>query len=100
MSKRIVRKKGLAIEKLKGSGGGLPSSDELRAKVKQLTEEDSGGSPGKTGRPPLQERRVALTTSLTEQNKMDLSILAAKKGVRLADVLNEILSEYFKNNPL
>jgi len=51
------------------------------------------------GRKPLKVKRVPLTTSLTEENKMFLGILAAKRGVRLADVLNEILEEYFNDNP-
>ncbi len=41
------------------------------------------------------EERVPFTTSVTRQNRERLAIYAAKKGIRIADVLDEILNTFF-----
>lgn len=76
----------------------LPSLDEVKngiAKITGATEEPLEKK-GK-GRKPLAVKRVPLTTSLTEKNKQQLRIFAARKGVRISDALNEILEVYFSN---
>lgn len=90
MAKRPVRKKVVKAD--------LPDIEEINETIKEVVTGESEKHAG--GRPPLKIKRVPLTTSLTEQNKMNLGILASMKGIRLADVLNDILEEYFKNNSL
>ncbi len=56
--------------------------------------------PKKMGRPPLEIRRIKYTTALTEENKIQLQLLAIKKGRRQSDVLNEILEKHFSKNKI
>lgn len=87
MAKRPQRKK-----------SDLASLEEINETIKEVTGIEPLKHAG--GRPPLKVKRVPLTTSLTENNKRDLLILAALKGISLADVLNEMIEDYLKNNPI
>ncbi len=83
----------------------LPSPEEVEKRIlktnvtppKIESNQKPGQEKSKGGRKPLEVKRVALTTSLTESNKTKLRILAAQRGKRLSDVLNDILENYFKN---
>ena len=49
----------------------------------------------KLGRPKLKEQRLPFTTSLTQNNKKKLEVLASLREQRKADLLNDILAYYF-----
>ena len=80
----------------------LPSLDEVKSGIAKITGASTDEPVEKKGkgRKPLAVKRVPLTTSLTEQNKQQLRIFAAHKGVRISDALNEILETYFSNMEL
>lgn len=41
------------------------------------------------------EERIPFTTSISKMNRERLGIYSAKKGIRIADVLDDILNTYF-----
>ncbi len=101
--------------------GSLPTPDEVNNIVKEVSEVEpvtkTKTSPKpkpkkkpvtrkkvikepikKMGRPPLEEKRVKYTTSLTEYNRKQLRLLAIERGVRASDILNDILENYFNSD--
>lgn len=78
----------------------LASLEEIEETVKEVTGAGTQNDKHAGGRPPFKVKRVPLTTSLTEENKRNLLIYAALKGVSLADVLNEMIEDFFKENPV
>jgi hypothetical protein len=64
---------------------------------KTMSESKNNTTKKKLGRPKLKEARVPFTTSLTANNKGKLEVLSSVRGLRKADVLNEILTYYFEH---
>ena len=60
-----------------------------------MSESKNNSTKKKLGRPKLKEARVPFTTSLIAKNKGKLEVLSSVRGLRKADVLNEILAYYF-----
>lgn len=66
------------------------------AALEELTAEVSNTTKGrKTLVESGKEERVPFTTSITRQNREKLGVYSAKKGQRIADILDDILNGFF-----
>lgn len=66
------------------------------AALEEMTAEVSNTTKGrKTLVESGKEERVPFTTSITRQNREKLGVYSAKKGQRIADILDDILNDFF-----
>lgn len=70
-----------------------PNPKLIDVKPKELQKKDKP----KTGRPPLEVNRVRFATYIDEELSKKVRIYAAYNELKLNDVLEEALKEYFEN---
>jgi len=79
----------MAKKKTKASklivGSEPPTSEETTRTVKEVAE--------------VKPKRIPFTTSLDPANRAYLEDAAFTKGVKIADIINELLIEHFKDKP-
>lgn len=69
--------------------------EEVTKSVSETTGQESKEKKSNRGRKKLKEKRVPFTTSITPALKKKMQLDAIKKGVRVADILNDILSDHY-----